>query len=397
VRQRPAAWPKSLRNVANMQVTDEKAQLLKQGDVGSWNAWRFSDLSMRPSLQGVDLSGAVLPGVAFWRMQLGNCILNGARLQNADLRESDFSGTSFENADLRGAAAWGSNFSGCDLRGARLDSANFEASDRSGATPERLGSSTSHARSWYVLPPWHSRRRPCPPAPPEGHIVIALLGDCTVYTGYLPPSERPCATLAKRLAGSDSCIPVFVYDLSDDGETVAGLLQRYERDILAVPRIDVAFIRYGITDRKEYGAERFVELLGRLCLKLEKDFPGIQPVIETGMHVDYPHHYPFDRNAKLAPLYEKAKQFASERDYPVVDVYSELERRTAEGDWDWRIRGLGIGTPSSLHDDGQDHLHKDDPDWFFNIHPNSRCIGLIAQMERDVFTDLRDRRRLCVG
>jgi len=160
-----------------------------------------------------------------------------------------------------------------------------------------------------------------------------------------------------------------------------------------MPRIDVAFIRYGITDRKEYGAERFVELLGQLCSKLEQDFPGIQPVIETGMHVDYPRHYPFDRNAKLSPLYEKARRFAAERGYPVADIYSELKRRTAGGDWDWRIRGLGIGTPSSPHDDSQDHLHKGDPDWFFNIHPNRRCIRLVAGMEADVLTDLgRDGR-----
>jgi hypothetical protein len=115
------------------------------------------------------------------------------------------------------------------------------------------------------------------------------------------------------------------------------------------------------------------------------------------MHVDYPRHYPFDRNAKLAPLYEKERRFAAERGYAMVDIYSELERRTAEGDWDWRIRGLGIGTPSSLHDASQDHLHQDDPDWFFNIHPNRRWICLVAGLEGDVVVDLQDKRRVRVG
>ena len=54
------------------------------------------------------------------------------------------------------------------------------------------------------------------------------------------------------------------------------------------------------------------------------------------------------------------------------------------------------GTPSSLHDDSQDPLHQDDPDWFFNIHPNKRCMKLIAQIERDAITDLLDEAQLYV-
>jgi len=273
------------------------------------------------------------------------------------------------------------------MRGAVVDSANFEDCHFEGSVATQSLRSTDLVKTWYVLPPWYSKERPRPPDAPKGSVAIALLGDCTVYCGYLPPSERQCGVLARSFAEPGLEIPAFVYDLSDDGETVAGLLRRYERDVLSVSRIDVAFVRYGITDRKEYGTAHFMELLAELCSRLEKDFPNVEIVVEMGMYVDYPDHYPFDRNAKLGPLYHMAKRFAAERGYRVVDIYSELEKRTIGGDWDWRIRGLGVGKPTCLHDGSQDHLHEGDRDWFFNIHPNKRCIRLIAEMERAIVAE----------
>lgn len=377
-----------------MQVPGKQIELLRKGKVKEWNSWRFSELSMSPCLDGVDLSSVNLQGLALWRLRMMNCVLDGTNLRDADMRESHFSDISFVGADLTGAACWRSQFSGCDLRGSIIDSANFEECDLSDLTlPRRRWSYADQPRMWYLLPPWYSTHQPCPLEPPEGSFAIALLGDCTVYSGYLPPSQRLCAVLARSLTEPGFEIPAFVYDLSRDGMSVENLLSRYERDVLSVPRIDMAFIRYGITDRKDYGAKRFIQLLGQLCQKLEKDFPNVQIVIETGIYVDYPEHYPFDRNAKLAPLYARAKQFAIDHGHRLVDIYGELESRTIEGDWDWRIRGLGIGRPTSLHNARRDHLHEGDSDWFFNIHPNKKCIRLIAEMERDVVMEIEDVHR----
>ena len=356
-----------------MRVPDEQVELLRHEDVEAWNAWRFADLSMRPSLTGIDLRGRKLPGLALWRMRVSHCRFDGANLRGGDLRECDCSDTSFAGADLAGAACWQSRFRACDFRDAAIDGANFEqCSLEDTALPAPCG-------------------EPEPPSPSAGALAIALLGDCTVYCGYLPPSQRPCGVLGRQLAAAGW--PAFVCDLSQDGDSVATLLARYERDVLPAPRIDVAFIRYGVTDRKDYGADRFAGLLSQLCDRLESDFPSIHIAIETGMHVDYPDHYPFDRNAKLAPLYEEARRFAAERRHPMVDIYAALERRTAAGDWDWRIRGLGIGRPASPHDASQDHLHKGDPDWFFNIHPNRRGIELIAELERGAVATMQEGSR----
>ncbi len=374
-----------------MQPCSARIELLREAEVESWNAWRLSDLSMRPRLEGVELSNLRLRGVVLWRSRLKDCVLDGADLRGADMRECDLSSTSFVGADMTGAACWQSRFHACDLRRARVDLANFEECTFDDSAASEVLRATRPGQNWCVLPPWYSKERPQPADAPKGSLAIALLGDCTVYCGYLPPSERQCGVLARSFAEPGFEIPAFVYDLSDDGETVAGLLRRYERDLLSVPRIDVAFVRYGITDRKEYGAERFIELLGELCRRIDADFPEAEIVIETGMHVDYPVHYPFDRNAKLSPLYDMAERFAAERGYRVVDIYSELEERTIGGDWDWRIRGLGVGKPTSLHDASRDHLHEGDRDWFFNVHPNERCIRLIAEMERDVIEEIYKR------
>lgn len=358
-----------------MSVGEQYLGLLRADQVKAWNAWRLSDLTARPRLADVALAGRSLPQVIFWRMCLTDCDLSGADLHDADLRESKLAGVSFAGADLRGAACWQSSFHDCDLSGALIEGANFEECEfRVCRLPRGLDPPPADPRYWVASP-----RRPRPPDCPDRVKAVVLLGDCTVYAGYLPASRRPCAVLA-GLMGERAAL---VYDLSTDGDSVASMLARYDREVLSLPRAHVVLIRYGVTDRKEYGAERFVELLQILCRRLEEDFPGVRVVLETGMHVDYPQHYPFDRNAKLSPLYQRVRWLAGQRGYPLVDVYDELARRTGGGDWDWRIRGPGVGLPWSRHDARDDHLHRDDPDWFFNIHPNDRCIQLIAQLEKE--------------
>jgi hypothetical protein len=67
-----------------------------------------------------------------------------------------------------------------------------------------------------------------------------------------------------------------------------------------------------------------------------------------------------------------------------------MRLETERGNWDLRVRGL----PDPQHmvlDDSFDKFFGDDPAFFTNIHPNSRCLGLIADWEieklKEIFGD----------
>ena len=105
---------------------------------------------------------------------------------------------------------------------------------------------------------------------------------------------------------------------------------------------------------------------------------------------DYPKHYMWDRNSKLAPLYDAMREMARSEGYPIVDIFRNMRTETERGNWDLRVRGLPDGE-HTISDDSFDEFFGDDPAFFSNIHPNSRCMGLIADWEveklRELFGD----------
>jgi acyl-CoA thioesterase-1 len=218
---------------------------------------------------------------------------------------------------------------------------------------------------------------------------MALLGDCTVACTYFPPANRPENHLAVRLRRAFPHQPFVVQNLAADGESAADFVRsgRMEVTFGSIPRLDVAFVRYGINDRKQSGITGCVESLATLCQAIQHRYQDIAVIIETGIWVDYPAHYLWDRNASLAPLNDALREFAQESGYPLVDIFARMEEQTQHGHWDLRMRGL----PTSKHliiDDAFDIFFGDDPAFFTNIHPNSRCLALIAQWEVETLLGL---------
>ncbi|MGC4046339.1 MAG: GDSL-type esterase/lipase family protein [Armatimonas sp.] len=237
-----------------------------------------------------------------------------------------------------------------------------------------------HAREWPST--LYSDEALAAPPHPDTACTIALLGDCTVACTYFPPANRPENHLAVRLRRAFPGQPILVHNLAADGESADGFLrpERWEKALGEISRLDIAFIRYGINDRKRFGISGCLQNLRLLCEALKEHSPDVHLFLETSIWVDYPTHYLWDRNAALGPVYEAMRVFVQEEGYPIVDIYANMEAETKRGNWDLRVRGL----PAPQHtiiDDSFDALFGDDPAFFTNIHPNSRCLGLIAEWE----------------
>jgi len=239
--------------------------------------------------------------------------------------------------------------------------------------------------------------------PPESACCIACLGGCTVRGGLFEGSRighlehlahETQFHLAVRLRRDFPGRPFVIRNFGEAGVTAGEFINRggVEAMEAALPRIHVAFLRFGIADRKAEGIPKTIENIGRLCDRLEAAFAGITIVIETDMWVDYPTHYIWDRNPRLAPLYGRLRAFAQARGYPLVDIFANVEAETKRGNWDLRERVVPASGDHRIRDDSFDAFFGDDPAYFTDVHPNPRCLGLIAEWEVATLTELfRDR------
>ena len=221
------------------------------------------------------------------------------------------------------------------------------------------------------------------PARPEPERRILLLGDSNVITSYLDPAVRVEACLQALLAATVPGLLIEVENGGRSGESFQTLLEqkRYERDVLTLGCVDIAFLRYGANDRKIYGAAEFARLQREVIRRLRADFPGIRIVLETGTFLDYPAHYNTDVNAAMAPYHEATRALAPEAD-AVLDVYELMKRATAGGNWDLRYRSH---PQWKLILDGRfDAEHNFAPDYYSNPHHTPPCNRLIARAEHDL-------------
>ena len=213
-------------------------------------------------------------------------------------------------------------------------------------------------------------------------VHLMLIGDCTVATTYLPHPLKNERILESRLHAAypaDGCV---VTNEGLDGETVAQFLKRYDRTFRRNDDPDYVLVRYGVNDRKAYGVDGFRTYLQQLHRRLSTDFPRARLLLETGMYVDYPAHYEFDRNPLLEPIYGVVRELAQRYELPLVDIYARMRRETMRGNWDLRVRGYGVVDDEiPVLGAGQDHLHAGDVRWWTNIHPNPAGIAVIADEE----------------
>ena len=247
-------------------------------------------------------------------------------------------------------------------------------------------------REWPLTPYTKEIREILGPEPPlESSCCIAYLGGCTARGGNIDGAGvgqtgdlagEMQFHLAVRLRRAYPGQPVVIRNFAEDGVTAGQFVARGRVAALreALPRVDVAFLRYGIADRKHEGIAKTIENMGVLCSRLEEAFDSITIVLETDMWVDYPAHYLWDRNPRLAPLYERMREFAADRGYPIVDIFANVEAETRKGNWDLRCRAAPVEGGMNI-DGSLDDLFGDDPAFFTDIHPNNRCLGLIAKWE----------------
>jgi lysophospholipase L1-like esterase len=186
----------------------------------------------------------------------------------------------------------------------------------------------------------------------------------------------------RELYPDDSCE---VANEGLEGETIAQFFKRYERVMRRHHSPDYIFVRYGVNDRRAYGPEGFREQLTMLYEQLHEDFPNARILLETGIYVDYPAHYEWDRNAVLQPIYNIVRELGEHYGAPVVDIYERMKHETEQGNWDLRVRGYGVVDDEiPVLGPGQDHLHEGDIRWWTNIHPNPAGIKVIADEEARV-------------
>lgn len=267
-----------------------------------------------------------------------------------------------------------------------LDSREVSGVEANTGEPDPL---QGHTREWPSTPYSDEARLGEPPMATS--CCIALFGDCTVDV-HMPAAMRPESHLAVRLRRAFPGQPFVIRNFGDSGGTAGEFVRGgdLEKALSEMPRVDIAFVRYGINDRKRDGIPRCIENVGTLCDLLRRRCANVSIIIETGMWVDHPEHYMFDRNSRLAPLYEAMRKLAEDEGYPLVDIYEKMETETRQGNWDLRVRGLPDREHAIL-DGSFDQFFADDPAFFTNIHPNSRCLGLIADWEveelRELFGD----------
>ncbi len=215
---------------------------------------------------------------------------------------------------------------------------------------------------------------------------IMMIGDCTLATSYMPPPYRNERMLLGKLRAAYSNDECFITNEGLDGENVAQFLKRYDRVFRRHAPPDYIVVRYGVNDRRAYGPDGFQEQLNLLCARLHTDFPHARLLLETGIYVDYPTHYEWDRNRVLEPIYDVVRETAQRYNVPVVDVYERMRRETTMGNWDLRVRGYGVvDDDMPILGPAQDHLHTGDVRWWTNIHPNPAGMAMIADEELRVF------------
>jgi hypothetical protein len=239
-----------------------------------------------------------------------------------------------------------------------------------------------------------------------GEIAIGHFGDSTAATTYLPEEQRVHVLLKKRLEETFNRLEVKSHNLAKDGDFIYRFLNqkedwgpkwkegegpkpgRYYREVKGkVQTLDVAFVRYGQNDMKQYDTKEFEKQLNLLIDTLQRDFSGVLVVLETGTFFD-PEHYTWAGiNKRFDEYWDIVRKVAVERRLPLIDVFRKWEEETRKGNWDLRIRRDGT------IDASKDKEHEGDIRWFANGHPNLNGVKVIVREEFELLSGLLKGRR----
>lgn len=206
------------------------------------------------------------------------------------------------------------------------------------------------------LPAWHD----------DADVTVAVFGDSTDMTCYVPYEHRLTRRLELLLRDRFADRRIDVHGLAEGGEYLQRLVDsgRLERELGVFPRCDIVMFRYGLNDiSKGVTAEAFrTKLLEALAITHRKH-PAAQIVLSTTIP------------ANCDGYDEQVRTLARERDLPLIDLHDALRSRSAAGDWDWHNdpgHHIGRRRDSNL-DDNPAGLKGDK-------HPNLHGSTLIAEI-----------------
>lgn len=224
-------------------------------------------------------------------------------------------------------------------------------------------------------------------------VRVMLFGGSSVRTSYIAQGKQQHQALEAMLREAYPQQKIEVRNWADNGESIARYLVNgtYERHRSRAVGMDIAIMRFGTNDQKLMKTPEYENQLRKMIQRVQEDFPGVQVILETGIYVDYPKHYSFDRNQVLNPYWEVARKIARDLNLPLVEYYEASKRETEQGNWDLRIRNIRRKGPREnmyVLDASEDAGKENDPKWFTDIHPNLEGIRIAAREQLAVIRSL---------
>jgi lysophospholipase L1-like esterase len=200
----------------------------------------------------------------------------------------------------------------------------------------------------------------------DADAVVAVFGDSTDMTCYLPTEHRLTRRLELLLRDRFGSSRIDVHGLAEGGETLKRIVEsgRLDRELQSLPRCDIAMIRYGLNDRNmNVPPETFTPLLNDACDRILRRFPKARIVLSTTLPA--PGSEVFSRQTEAV---------ARERKLPLIDLASFMRDLSKAGNWDWHNDpNHKIGRPRRANPpDNIDGLKGD-------LHPNAYGSQLIAE------------------
>lgn len=214
-------------------------------------------------------------------------------------------------------------------------------------------------------------------------VGIVLMGGSSVRTSYFPAEDQHHRQLQAALSKAAPGEKFKVVNWADNGEFVARYLLRgrYDRQRQSgfIPKL--AILRFGVNDQKYSTREEVAHHVSVLGDLLIHDFPGITIALETGLYVDFPAHYHYDRESILKPYWEAMRELAAERGWIFIDTHAVSKKETEAGNWDQRIRLTDRKSEPYVFDNRLDPERASDTKWFSDIHPNYEGVRIAIATE----------------
>jgi len=230
----------------------------------------------------------------------------------------------------------------------------------------------------------------------NGKLQILLLGDSTCE-GSIPKKHDPTGphhedVVRMALAKEKDLPPATVINQGRSGETIQGLLKRYDRDFAKIRSADYILIRYGINDhsKRENFVENFPKDFHDLIARLRKNYPKAVIIPMTII--------PFSGPAASEQINGLIKKVAQDEKLPLFDIYPIYDaalKKMGPNALNYRrfplakipeadresVKDYVSGTPPMVEvmDTKLDEKFGKIPGWYGDRHPNAEGYKVIGE------------------